>query len=175
MQQNSMPTPQTDLLYLQTSLPELKNYLLSDILYYPLDGNLPRLTIGGILISERRLRDEKSATHLIPKLAAVKSAWRVAWMKKSARELEARLRLWRNYLNDYRKNPKEYASDYKHEIHWRVMIELLSAEVEQIPAEIENLDHFLRVKFISGEFIWDENLKKQFPEDKFWFLYGKLK
>ena len=170
-----MPTPQADLLYLQTSLPELKNYLLSDILYYPLDGNLPRLTIGGILLSEHRLRDDKSTTHLIPKLTTVKSAWRVAWTKKSTAELEARLRLWRNYLNDYRKNPEEYAPDYPHEIRWRVMIALLSAEVDKIPAEIAVLDQLLRTKFISGDFVWDENLRTQFPEDEFWFLYGEIK
>ncbi len=170
-----MPTPQEDLSYLQASLPELKNYLLSDILYYPLDGNHPRLTIGGILLSQQRLGDSATATNVNQNLATVKSAWRAAWTQKSARELEARLRLWRNYLNDYRKNPEEYASDYKHEIRWRVMIELLSAEVDQIPAEIAALDQLLRAKFITSEFIWDENLRSQFPEDEFWFLYGEIK
>ncbi len=170
-----MPSSQKDLLYLQACLPELKNYLLSDILYYPLDGNLPRLTLGGILLSERRLWDDSAATRVTQNLATVKSSWRAAWTKKSARELEARLRLWRNYLNDYRKNPEEYASDYKHEIRWRVMIELLSAEVDQIPAETAILDQLLRARFVSSDFIWDENLKTQFPEDEFWFLYGEIK
>ncbi len=170
-----MTTPQKDLLYLQTSLPELKNYLFSDILYYPLDKKLPRLTIGGILLSQRRLGDAKTATNLTQKLATVKSAWRAAWTKKATRELDARLRLWRNYLNDYRNNPEEYAADYPREIRWRVMIELLSSEVDKIPAEIAALDQLLRTKFISGEFTWGKSLKKQFPEDKFWFLYGKMK
>ncbi len=170
-----MPTSQEDLLYIQTSLPELKNYLLSDLLYYPLDGNHPRLTIGGILLSQQRLGDSATATNVNQNLSALKSSWRVAWTQKSARELEARLRLWRNYLNDYRKSPEEYSADYPHEVRWRVMIELLSVEVDQIPAEIAALDQLLRAKFIRGEFIWDENLKSQFSEDKFWFLYGQIK
>lgn len=170
-----MPTSQENLLYFQTSLPELKNYLLSDILYYPLLGNLPRLTIGGLLLAQKRLKAENLGTQLNPKLATIKSTWYSAWTKKSTRELEARLRLWRNYLNDYQNAPAEYAADYKHEVHLRVMLALLSAEVDQIPAEITILDQLLRTKFISDKFIWDESLKKQFPKDDFWFLYGRLK
>lgn len=170
-----MPTPQEDLRYLQASFPALKNYLLSDHLYYPLDGKLPRLTIGGILLSQQRLGDSATAARVNQNLSAFKSSWRAAWIRKSARELKARLRLWRNYLNDYNRNPEEYASDYAHEIRWRVMIELLSAETDKIPAEIAVLDQLLRAKFISGDFIWDENLKSRFLEDEFWFLYGKLR
>ena len=170
-----MPTLKQDQNYIETALPELKNYLLSDILYYPLLGKLPRLTIGGLLLTQKRLEAGTGGTHLYPKLAAVKEKWRAAWAKKSARELEARLTLWRNYLNDYRGDPKNYATDYEHEVRWRVIMELLSAEVDQVPAEIAVLDQLLRVKFISGKFIWDENLQSQFPEDDFWFLYGKLR
>ena len=170
-----MPTLKQDLLFLEKSLPELKNYLLSDILYYPLMGKLPRLTIGGLLLTQRRLEAGNLGTHLDPKLATVKTKWRAAWAKKTARELEARLTLWRNYLNDYRADPENHTADYAHEIRWRVIMELLSAEVDQIPAEIAVLDQLLRTKFIPGKFIWDENLQSQFPEDKFWFLYGKLR
>ncbi|MBT3323427.1 MAG: hypothetical protein HN392_14165 [Anaerolineae bacterium] len=170
-----MPSSEKDLLYIQTSLPELKKYLLSEILYYPLTGSLPRLTVGGLLLAQHRVGEEKLGTSLAQKLATVKTSWRVAWTQKSTRELEARLRLWRNYLNDYRNKPEEYIADYPHEIRLRVMIELLSAEADQIPDEITILDKLLRANFLSGEFIWDERLEAQFPEDRFWFLYGKLR
>ncbi len=169
-----MPTPKIDQNYIETALPELKNYLLSDILFYPLMGQLPRLTIGGLLLAQRRLWAGNLGTHLDPKLATLRDKWRAAWEKKSARELDARLTLWRNYLNDYRADPENYAADYKHEVRWRVIIELLLAEVDQIPAEIIALDELLRVKFIKGKFLWDKNLQSQFAQDKFWFLYGKL-
>ena len=170
-----MPTPKQDQNYMETVLPELKNYLLSDILFYPLLGQLPRLTIGGLLLTQRRLRAENLGTHLDPKLATLRNKWRAAWGKKSAQELDARITLWRNYLGDYRADPENYAADYKHEVRWRVMLELLANEVDQIPAEIGVLDELLRVKFISGEFIWDENLQSQFSQEEFWFLYGKLR
>ena len=170
-----MPTPKQDRQFIETALPELKTYLLSDILYYPLMGNLPRLTLGGLLLAQQRLGEEKLGSLLTQKLASVKESWRAAWAKKATQELDARLRLWRNYLNDYRADPKANLDNYAHEVKWRVMIELLSAEVDQIPAEIAVLDDLLRLNFASGEFIWDENLQNQFPQDDFWFLYGKVK
>ena len=170
-----MPTPKQDLLYLETSLSELKNYLLSDILYYPLLGNLPRLTIGGLLLAQKRLKAGDLGTHLSPKLATVKTKWYAAWTKKSAQELDSRFTLWRNYLNDYRANPENYAADYKNEIRLRVMLEFLADEVDQIPIEIVALDEFLRSKLIKGEFLWDEDLESEFTQERFWFLYGNLR
>ena len=169
-----MPTPKIDQNYIETALPELKNYLLSDILFYPLMGQLPRLTIGGLLLAQRRLRAGNLGTHLDLKLATLRDKWRAAWEKKSAQEMDARLTLWRNYLSDYRTDPENYATDYRHEVRWRVMLELLAKEVDQIPTEIGVLDELLHVKFIKGKFLWDKNLQNQFAQDKFWFLYGKL-
>ena len=169
-----MPKPSEDQKYLEAALSELKDYLLSDTLFYPLMGNLPRLTIGGLLLAQKRLDVENLGTHLDPKLAAVKNKWRAAWAKKAAQELDARLNLWRNYLNDYRANPEAHAENYQYEIRWRVMVELLTKEVDQIPEEISALDGLLRTKFILGEFVWEENLQSQFPQDEFWFLYGRL-
>ena len=120
-----MPTPKQDQNYIEKSIPELKNYLLSDILFYPM-GQLPRLTIGGLLLTQKRLKAGNLGTHLNPKLATIKRKWYAAWTKKSATELDARLRLWRSYLNDYRNKPEDYAADYKHEVRLRVMLELLA-------------------------------------------------
>ena len=168
-----MPTSQEDILYLEKSLPELKNYLLSDLLFYPM-GKLPRLTIGGLLLAQKRLQAENLGTHLNPKLATVKIKWHSAWTKKSTRELESRLRLWQNYLNDYQNAPTEYAADYKHEVRLRVMLVLLADEAEQSPPELTALDQLLRVKLSSSGFMWDETLQSEFDQEKFWFLYGNL-
>ena len=170
-----MPSQEQNLRYFESALQELKDYLLSDVLFYPLTAPLPRLTIGGLLLAQKELEVGNLGTHLYPKLAPIKSKWRAAWTKKSARELDARLRLWHNYLNDYRAKPEEYAADYKNEVRLRVMLELLVDEVGETPAELIALDELLRIKIISGEFLWDGNLQSQFPEDKFWFLYGKLR
>lgn len=168
-----MPTPEKDQKYLETALSELKNYLLSDTLYYPM-GQLPRLTIGGLLLAQKRLQAGNRGTHLSPKLDSVKQKWYAAWTKKSARELESRLTLWRNYLNDYQNKPAEYAADYVNEVRWRVMLELLVAETDEMPPELIALDQLLRTKLKESNFIWDVHLQNEFPENKFWFLYGSL-
>ncbi len=168
-----MPTLEKDQKYLETALPELKNYLLSDTLYYPM-GQLPRLTIGGLLLAQKRLQAGNHGTHLSPKLDSVKRKWYAAWTKKSAREIESRLMLWRNYLNDYQNKPSEYVADYPNEVRWRVMLELLIAETDEMPPELKALDQLLHAKLRTGKFIWAEHLQKEFPEELFWFLYGKL-
>mgnify|MGYP006935316197 FL=1 len=168
-----MPTLEKDQKYLESAIPELKNYLLSDTLYYPM-GQLPRLTIGGLLLAQKRLQAGNRRTHLFPKLDSVKTKWYAAWIKKSAREIESRLTLWRNYLNDYQNKPAEYAADYPSEVRWRVMLELLAAETDETSPELIALDQLLRAKLKKSNFIWDAHLQSEFPEDKFWFLYGKL-
>ncbi len=82
-----MPTLEKDQKYLETALPELKNYLLSDTLYYPM-GQPPRLTIGGLLLAQKRLRAGNYGTHLFPKLDSVKTKWYAAWTKKAVREID---------------------------------------------------------------------------------------
>ncbi|MCP4139261.1 MAG: hypothetical protein GY755_03035 [Chloroflexi bacterium] len=168
-----MSTPEKDQKYLESALPELKKYLLSDTLFYPM-GQLPRLTIGGLLLAQKRLQAGNRGTHLFPELDSVKQKWYAAWTKKAAREQESRLTLWRNYLNDYQNRPTEYAADYPNEVRWRVMLELLIAETDEIPPELTALDKLLRAKLKKSNFIWDESLQSEFDEEKFWFLYGKL-
>ncbi len=169
-----MPTLAEDRRYFEAALAELKDYLLSDILYYPLTASMPRLTIGGLLLAQRRLHAYENASPLDLQLDTLRTKWRAAWEKKTAQELDARLTLWRNYLNEYRHND-ELADYYAHEVRLRVILGLLSAELGQEPDELIALDQLLRVKFHLGEFVWDEALSNEFSRDDFWFLYGKLK
>ena len=170
-----MPTLEQDRAYFEAALSSLKKYLLSDILFYPLTGSLPRLTLGGLLLAKRRLDAGNHAPHLTRKLAAVKEKWRAAWTKKAATELDARLTLWRNYLSDVQKEPEEYATDYPREVRWRVMLALLVDEAEQTPPELTVLDQRLHTQLRAGEFIWDDSLKSEFDRKNFWFLYGNLR
>ena len=169
-----MPAPAEDRHYLETALPELKTYLLSDTLFYPLTHPLPRLTLGGLLLSQRRLHAYEDVSPLDLRLDMLRSKWRVAWEKKAAQELETRLRLWGNYLNEHGNN-KELGNYYAHEVRLRVMAGLLSVELGHEPDELVALDQLLRAKFCSGEFLWDQALSNEFSRDDFWFLYGRLK
>ena len=104
--------------------------------------------------------------------------WRVAWEQKAGREVHARLDLWRNYLMDYRQSPEVHADEYLHEVRWRVILNLLFDELPAPPSEAEalaGLDQLLQASFLPGDFIWEEDLMPGFPQQAYWFLYGRLK
>jgi hypothetical protein len=72
-----MPSLEKDRAFLEASVPELEDYLLSDELYWPITArgfDLPRLTIGGILLAKARLeaRGERIEA-LLTRLDAVRS------------------------------------------------------------------------------------------------------
>ncbi|MGB7874903.1 MAG: hypothetical protein WBL25_11010 [Anaerolineales bacterium] len=177
-----MSSLEKDKAYLETSIPELEDYLLSDELYWPISArgyDLPRLTIGGILLTQTRLeaRNERIES-LVAQLDSVRSKWRVAWETKAGRGVQARMRLWGNYLSDYRQNPDGHADAYPHEVSYRVMLHLLLAELPTLPSEqkeLPRLDSLLRINLIPSDFIWEADLQAGFPREVYWYLYGKLK
>ncbi|NQU30215.1 MAG: hypothetical protein HQ525_06070 [Anaerolineae bacterium] len=169
-----MPTPEQDLHFLEVAIPELKDYLLSDILFWPLGAKQPRLTIGGLLLAQRRLRAQHLGVQFHPKIAALREKWHAAWERKAAKEVNARLDLWRNYLNDYRSNPESHAINYRHEVRWRVMLELLLTDISADLIELTTVDELLKGKLVPDKFIWKANLENQFSQDQYWFLYGFL-
>lgn len=170
-----------DKIYLEAGIPELGDYLLSKELYWPITAqgrSLPRLTIGGTLLAQARLaaRGERIES-FVARLDGVRYKWRVAWETKAGREVQARMRLWRNYLADYQDDPNRHADAYPHEVRYRVMLHLLLAELPAPPAEsrpLAQLDSFVRAKLSPGKFIWDADLDAGFSREAYWFLYGAL-
>jgi hypothetical protein len=179
-----MYNPSTDHLFYETGVSELQDYLLSENLYWRLSpkkgGELPMLTVGGLLLARRRLQ---AAPHLRLDsldftLHTLRSKWRSAWERKVRHETRARTELWHNFLADYRHAPDQHADAYPQQVRWRVIIHLLLQELEGLPAEAEaltELDRILRLSFIPGRFIWDPELAPSFERDPVWYLYGNLK
>jgi hypothetical protein len=171
-----------DKAFLQASIPDFEAYILSDELLWPVTARgqeLPRLTIGSALLARARL---EAAGERIESLATdldiIRSKWRVAWEHKAGREFRMRIGLWQNYLDDYHRDPYQYAGTYRHDIRTRVMIHFLLEELPHYPPEeelLENLDVMLKKYFVPGDFIWDVELQNGFPINVFWFLYGTLK
>ena len=177
-----MSSTEKDKKYLEAGIPEFGDYLLSKELYWPISArgmSLPRLTIGGILLAmAREDARRKNIESFRIQLDGVRTKWRVAWETKAGREVGARMRLWSNYLADYRHKPEAHADAYPHEVSYRVMLNLLLAELPNPPAEQEalsQLDGLLRSRLIPSGFLWDSNLQVGFPREVYWYLYGKLK
>lgn len=177
-----MTSAEKDIAYLEAGISELGDYLLSNELYWPISTrgyDLPRLTIGGILLAQTRLEARGERIELLSaQLDGIRSKWRAAWETKAGREVGARMRLWSNYLADYRQNPEQYADAYLHEVRYRVILHLLLAELPAPPPEQEalsQLDGLLRTNLAAGDFIWKSDLSAGFPREVYWFLYGKLR
>jgi len=163
---------------------ELKEYLLSNEIYWNLSG-FPRLTIGSLLLSRIYLKKSKlvsddqvtfqeADTHL----DEIKLKWRVAWENKILNEIGSRFTLWQNYLTDYLGDPDESVEAYPREVRWRVMLQLLSNEINGAYKErtiLSILDERLKPNFIPGNFLWSTNLIKAFPQGEYWYLYGRLR
>ena len=177
-----MTSTELDRAYLEAGIPELEDYLLSNELYWPITArgyDLPRLTIGGLLLAKTRLeaRGER-IEDLSTQLDAVRSKWRVAWETKAGREFQSRFGLWGNYLRDYRQNPEGQADAYPHEVRNRAILELLQTELpDELPEHeaLSPLDGAVRSSLLPGDFVWEQDVQSGFPRGEYWFLYGTLR
>jgi hypothetical protein len=182
-----MPTALKDREFLRAGVAELEDYLRSDELFWPLDGNVdfPRLTVGGLLLALKRLNGWNVPAHERVELDSLenlintsRSKWRTAWEKKATREVHARFDLWKNYLADYRQSPDGNAPDYPQQVRERAQLDLLASALSVPPVDLlalKDLDRFLRQALLPGAFVWEAELVPAFPAEEFWYLYGKLK
>ncbi len=181
-----------DLGYLQAGMELLEAYLLAEDVFWPIDASppegepeYPRLTLGGILLAEARLKayplsqaQETERQRVLVDLDHVRSKWRVNWEKKARHCLTVRLRMWADYIEEYRSNPQDNAGRYRYEVRLRAMLELLEAESgEMQPVEgeiLSGLDRYLKGELEIGDFIWETEVNSGFPPETYWYLYGKL-
>jgi len=186
------PTVQYELEYMRARLDILQDYLLSDDLYWTIrarppggEPSFPQMTISNLLLTNARLsarslsRNETiEHTNLDEELGRVKQQWRVAWERKANKEFSSRMKLWGNFIDEYRKDPENQYDRYAYEVGRRVMLELLSPSItDAVFAErelLQTLDAILRAVHRPGEFIWEDVLKKGFSRDTYWYLYGRL-
>ena len=108
----------------------------------------------------------------------IQSNWRVAWEKKAGHSFSVRLKMWRDYIEEYRQGPLDNADRYPYEVRLRTMLALLRSEGGAIPsAEVDLLailDKFLDTVLVCDGFIWEPELQPGFPENVYWYLYGRL-
>ncbi len=186
-----MPSAEYDLGYLKAAIITLEPYLLSTELYWPIgvrspagEPDYPRMTLGYMLLAQKRahardlsMEQQSELARIDEQIDELRSRWRVAWERKAGRGFSARLRLWNNFIEDYRERPSANVDRYGYEVERRVMLHLLHDEAEAIPAAeselLIGLDKLLRAVLIPGEFIWDPELQSGFPQETYWYLYGR--
>lgn len=182
-----MTTITQDLDYLSAGVDELEDYLISEDLFWLLSGSsdLPRLTIGYLLLTMKKLDARLQTTQEIAKkeyycslFTTISNKWQTAREKKIRQEFQARLASWGNYLEEYYESPEKYSEEYKNQVKWRVILHLLSSQASIPSQEIHSLarhDKEMISAWIPDSYTWEPDLKEAFPEQEFWFLYGRLK
>jgi len=176
--------------YLQAGIREAERYLLSNVLFWPLniapavsEPSYPNLTLGGLLLygaCARTLVETGSQIAEMRKIDSeidmIRTRWQVAWDRKAAWEFKSRLRQWGNVLKEIRVDPEDNIAYYHYEVRPRVFLNLLQAEIKSIdPAHQEHLDGLdlmLGAIFAPGDFIWEPELASGFPVENFWYLWG---
>lgn len=185
---------ETNLQYLEAMTDELEPYILGSELFWPLSRDrqphqppLPRMTIGNLLTtlgqleaSREKLSPAQSAKY--QKLSAIwqhtRQKWPVGLERKAMVEMRSRLNLWRAYLTELEQQGNR-AGVYPHEVRNRLKFQLLADLVgEREAAEsyvqaMQPLDAQLRSIFSPGRFQWHSDLKKIYPKEMYWYLYGE--
>lgn len=178
-----------DLIVLVAMAAEMDEYLRSDVLFWPLRGSdLPRLTLGGYLMRQHRLlelRDmlsmaEQERLHVaIKRYHEAQEEKIVRLEKKAHEELEARIRQWREYLNEVKSGSN--VAYYPSAVDTRAMIRALVNQLrvspyqpdEEIPSQIALLDRELSRIWESGDFVWPFDWQPAYPREEYWWLYGR--
>jgi len=160
--------------WLQAAVPQLKDYLLSNEIFWNI-GSDPQLTLGNLLLAQAQVKASGADRKLLAEIAAKKREWHTAWQNKARREFASRLRQWTQYLAELAENPARYAAQYKTEVRVRTLLELLAGEVPGLSSQLTALDNKLMALTTSGDFVWGADYKTAFSKSKYWFLWVKVK
>lgn len=164
----------SDRRWLQAAVPQLKDYLLSNEIFWNI-GSDPQLTLGNLLLAEAKVRTAGGDRELLTEIAAQKKEWHSAWQKKAKREFGSRLRQWTQYMAELSENPDRHAAQYRTEVRVRTLLELLAGEAPGLSSQLTAFDSKLKALTVNGDFVWGKESEKAFPKGKYWFLWVKVK
>lgn len=187
--------PERDLAIAESSVTDLKEYLLSDQVFWSLSARgparspFPKGTLGGLLFRLGML--EALPGVLAPdqweRLEAARSTaddvlrqWGVQAEDKAMREATSRTRTWKQFLDEASMEPPRYQAEYEHQVEGRVCIASLMAfagrAIEAMTRDmLAAADKRLLQISTDGDFVWDEAIQPAFAEDRYPWLYRRLR
>lgn len=178
-------------LYIEASILELKEYLLSPVLFWPVSvtntsreerATIPKLTPGNLYLSIRKLQSygfpiekKREVEELIENISTIIREWQSGWRKKAEKEFQIRIRQWGTYLNDIKHDRRINQASFAYQVRDRVILDLLNDELK-LAGNIENqkilaLDDTVRQLTKPGGFLWEDEFIQGFPQKTFWYLY----
>jgi hypothetical protein len=166
----------------------LTPYLYESEMYGYLDGDLPKLTLGGLLMRLHRLGHLAPSLNteqqtLISKAHATfeteRSHWAVHYDQKLQHELQSRVDSFDQFLNEWAEDPSGSSANYPTQAEKRVMIKHLQQEAtergvlsDMYRTRITEIDQKLHHALTECDFIFDERLRDIYPHTEFWWLYA---
>lgn len=165
-------------------------YIYEDELFGHLGGNLPKLTVGGLLMRVYQLRhienqlsaaQQQELHDAIMNWQSERSEWATHYEQKILRELESRLGALRWYLDDCAKDPATCNNGWLNEAEKRTIVAHLVDEAtehgiltDELRAEIAGMDNRIRQFHKPSEFLWASELEAAYPKSNYWWLYGRM-
>lgn len=181
--------PEADLKVLEAMVNGLNPYLYGDTLYGTLSPNLPKLTVGALLLRLYRLqgiKDQLSQNQRsrVDNVQQTFEKQRYEWLNhykgKIEKELATRIRSVKAFLNDYADSPSRERENYLPAATERTILRHLQVEAQHLDlwtadfaSELRLYDSRLRQSMSSeGKFMWGDLIKPLYPQEDFWWLYG---
>jgi hypothetical protein len=180
-----------DLHVLTAMASSLTPYLYEDEVYGQLGGNLPKLTLGGLLMRLYRLShldnvldapQQDTVRDARLNFEAEKAEWSAHYEQKLLRELQSRIEALDYFVRECVEDAAMCVTSYPSQAEKRIMIEHLAAEAkdtnvltEDLAARLAELDQRLRRVLVNSDFIIaDDRLKAVYPRERFWWLYAHI-
>jgi len=171
-----MITPGQRKSYLQQSLPELKDYLLSNAAIWPLGSQPYPLTIGNILLELQFFTIDQAdlADQIKKTVEQTKQYWRVRWSEKAGIEARSRLTNWAEVTSN-----SESMTDatYQADIRNRLILQLLLSEQNGTVTanSVALADQKILKHLAPGGPILPEKYQALFDGQDYWFLHKSVR
>lgn len=175
----------------------LDTYVNGDDLYGTVSGlyatapDMPSVTIGGLLMRLRRLKeleDRMSAaqkgilTNAEIQHADVRQKQAGRYHEKVVNEAGARLRSLEAFFAECEDDPQACAESYLPEAQRRTIVQEIVNALERYNLPLIHFDDTLRQRDAQlrrftepSDFIWSAELQPAYPEDVYWWLYARPK
>ncbi len=171
---------ESDHAYINAAIEQIQPYLSSKNLYWPLGQLTTPLTIGNLLFALRRLSSNGDYQDFVEdvnqQLETIRRLNRYLFEQKETQEIKSRIRQWAEALEDWNENGLSLSS-LSTEGRNRAIIELIMKDLGRYISDestfLESVDEKYRSTTTEGDFLWEEDLRSQFPADTFWFLWRK--
>lgn len=181
-----------DLREARLMIENLETYVRGDELYQSVGGffsKMPSLTAGAVLMRLRRLHElhtylddaqRQTLAEIQQTFEGVRDDWRKHYEDKLSREAYSRLNAMQNFFRECRDSLHNCSGMYRPEMLRRTIIEEIIFEMTQLKLadsdlaqQVRATDGKLRGVLRSDSFQWADVLRPAYPENTYWWLYGK--